>query len=131
MLYTERGASMGTDENIEKKLEQFNEFMLKQAAITFSMEGVSKDLKSFLQKKLSHNKTNITQLATMISAISQSPSKELRDGSLRKGSILYDLLSHVMKEAKFTDMALNLIIQNIMTKEAMLASEKESAQKVA
>jgi hypothetical protein len=34
-----------------------------------------------------------------------------------------------MKEAKFTDMALNLIIQNIMTKEAMLASEKESAQK--
>lgn len=127
MLYTEGRTLIGKEEHMEKKLEEFNEFLLKQAAITFSMEGVSKDLKSFLQKKLAHNRTNITQLANMVSAVSQSPSKELRDGSLRRGSILYDLLSHVMKEAKFTDMALNLIIQNIMTKEAMLASEKESS----
>jgi fatty acid/phospholipid biosynthesis enzyme len=116
---------MGTDEKMEKKIEEFNEFMLKQAAITFSLEGVSKDLKNFLQKKIVHNRTNITQLTSMVTAVAHSPSKELREGSLTKGSIMYGLLDHIVREIRFTDMALNVVIQNIMNKEAMLSSEKD------
>jgi replication initiation and membrane attachment protein DnaB len=119
---------MSIEENMDKKLEEFNEFMLKQAAITFSMEGVSKDLKGFLQKKISHNKTNITQLALMVSSIAQSPSKELRDGAVKKGSIIHLMLDHVLKEIRFTDTVMNVVIQNVLNKEAMLSSEKATQQ---
>ena len=119
---------MGSDEKMEKKIEEFNEFMLKQAAITFSLEGVSKDLKNFLQKKIAHNRTNITQLTSLVTAVAQSPSKELRDGAIQKNSLIHTLLDHVVKEVRFTDMVLNVIIQNIMNKEAMLSSDRSPSK---
>ena len=117
---------MGIEDQMDKKIEEFNEYMLKQAAITFSMEGASKDLKSFLLKKLSHNRTNLYHVSEMVAAVAHSPSKEIREGSLKKGTALHSLLEHVVKEVKFTDMALDLIIQNLMVKETMLASEKDT-----
>ena len=111
-----------------ENVSDFNEFMLKQTAITFSLEGVSKDLKSYLQKKISHNRVNITQVTEMIAALSHSPSKTLRDGALKKGSQLNTLLTHVTDEVRFTDMALNLIIQSIMAKEALLSAETSTVK---
>jgi len=114
---------MADSENIDKKAEEFNEYMLKQAAITFSMEGISRDLKAFLQKKITHNRTNMTQLSALISSIMQSGSKSVKENVFKKGSYIADMLEHTVKESKFIDVALNLIIQNILTKEAILSSD--------
>jgi len=39
-----------SEEDLKKKFEEYQEDLLKNAAITFSMEGLSKDIKFFLQK---------------------------------------------------------------------------------
>ena len=115
---------MGDSDDLGKKIEEFNEFMLKQTAITFSMEGISKDLKTFLQKKISHNRTNLTQLASIISAIATSGTKSLKEELLKKNSPTYQLFDHVLKEIKITDVALDIIIQNMLNKEAALSGER-------
>jgi len=112
------------NEDLTKKTDEFNEFMLKQAAITFSAEGVSRDLKNFIQKKIVHNRSNFENLTGIIYAITQSDSKVLKNKLFDKDSPISGLLDHIIKEIKITDVALNLVTQNMLTKEALLNSDK-------
>jgi translation initiation factor 2 alpha subunit (eIF-2alpha) len=112
------------NEELMKKTDEFNEFLLKQAALTFSAEGVSRDLKNFIQKKIVHNRNNFENLTGIITAITQSDSKVLKNKLFEKDSQISGLLEHIIKEIKITDVALSIVMQNMLSKEALLNSEK-------
>lgn len=114
-------------EDLNQKAKEFNEFLLKQTAVTFSMEGLSKDLKVFLSKKISHNKTNLTQVSSIIQSLMCSDSKPIKEATLKKGSAVLDLLNHIIKEVKITDTMLDILISTMINKEDSLLLEKFSA----
>jgi hypothetical protein len=111
------------NDEFSKKTEEFNEFMLKQAAITISSEGVSRDLKAFIQKKIHHDEMVLTQASQMLTAMVSSESEAIRESVLKKGNPIHKLLDHALKEIRITDVALNIAIQSMLSKEDALASE--------
>jgi hypothetical protein len=113
-----------TQEDLNRKAKEFNESLLKQTALTFSLEGISKDIKALLHKKITHNRTNLTQLSHMLQSLMCSDSKPIKEGTLKKGGPILDLLNHVIKEIKVTDTMLDILISNMMNKEATLMVEK-------
>jgi hypothetical protein len=132
LIFRDRGESFKesylvdpTQEDLNKKAKEFNEFLLKQTAITFSLEGVSKDLKGLIQKKITHNRINLTQLSHMLQSLMCSDSKPIKEGTLKKGSPVLDLMNHIIKEIKVTDTMLNITISSLMNKEACLLAEKD------
>lgn len=111
-------------EEMDERLRDYNEFMLKNAALTFSLEGLSKDLKSFLHKKISYNTEMMKHLTSMFRSVTTCEEKEVRMALLKEDSLVRAMVKHLYQEMRVTDMALNLIIQKLLERENTLTNEQ-------
>lgn len=103
----------------------FNSAYLEQAAITFSAEGISKDLKYFIEKKIYHNKESLANVSKMLENVVKCHNKtadgDKKDGfDLSRSGPLYKLLNHTLKEIKVSDTFLNMIIHMLIDKSMYL-----------
>lgn len=114
---------MSTEDNIKNSSEEFNKILLKQSAITFSLEGVSKDLKIFIQKKISHNRSTLAHLTQLMDLTLNSEIHDVAKEALKKGGPLSTLLQHIVTEVIKTDQYLDDIIKNVLEKEKILKKE--------
>lgn len=120
---------MNTGDNIRNSSEEYNKFLLKQSAITFSLEGVSKDLKIFIQKKISHNKSALVHLTQLMDLTLSSEIPSISKEALKKGGPLDVLLQHVITEVIKTDRYLDNIIESVLEKEKVLKEEDKEINK--
>jgi len=97
--------------------EEYNKQLLKQTAITFSKESMSEDLKYFIQKKITHNRTNLSYLTELMDLAINSNSEEISNMAFKKGSPLKGLLEHVYGEIIKTDDLLNRSIKFVLDKD--------------
>lgn len=105
--------------------EEYNKQLLKQTAVTFSLEGTSKDLKYFIQKKVSHNKTNLVYLTQLMDLTINSETDEVIEQAFKKGGPLKGLLEHIYSEIVKTDALLNKAIDLTFEKEINLKGSKK------
>jgi hypothetical protein len=105
--------------------EEYNKQILKQAAVTFSMEGISRDLKFFIQKKMSHNKVNISYLTQLFELALTSEVEGVSEIPFKKGSTLKNFLDHVFEEVVKTDQIINQAIGMVFEKESKTKKPKE------
>ena len=118
-----------SEEDLKKKFEKYQEDMLKNAAITFSMEGLSKDIKFFLQKKMSYNLDCQKNIVELVKAVSSCEDTKVRSSLLNEGSIVRSMLMYSYGETRLVDMMLNMIIQKIFEKEVSLSIEEDIPSK--
>jgi len=104
--------------------EEINEEMLKNAALTFSLEGISRDLKNFLNKKVYYNTNSLKCLADIIESITQSNSKSIKEALLNKSSLTIQMYQHIFDEMRVTNLTLNFIIQKSLEREKNIMSDK-------
>jgi hypothetical protein len=105
--------------------EEYNKQLLKQTAFTFSQEGVSNDLKYFIQKKVSSNKINLCYLTQLMDLTINSESDDIIEMAYNKTSPLKKLLEHVSAEIIKTDILLNKAIEFVINKDSTLRGLKE------
>jgi len=105
--------------------EEFNKQLLKQAAVTFTREGISNDLKYFIQKKIIHNRTNITYVTQLMDLTINSDSKETKELAFKRGSPLKGLLEHVYSEIIKTDILMNKAINFVLKKDPSIKGLEE------
>jgi len=110
--------------NNEEENDEYNKQMLKQTALTFTREGISNDLKYFIQKKITHNKTNLSYLTQLIDIAVNGNSDEMFQMTLRDGSPLRQLLDHICIEIVKTDVLLDKAIDFVIEKDSTLKSLK-------
>lgn len=106
--------------------EEYNKnlHLLKQTAFTFSKEGISSDLKYFIQKKVSHNKTNLSYLTQLYDILVSSESEKMIEMAASKNSSLRRLLEHVTSEIIKTDLLLDRSIEFVLKKDKSIQDFK-------
>lgn len=100
-----------------------NEKFLEQTAMTFAAEGISKDLKYFLQKRVSQNRTTLSYVTKLVDLCLESGVQDGKEMAFNKKGPIQDLFRHVIKEIKMTDAFLDQLI------DGLIESEKEVAEK--
>lgn len=107
--------------------EEYNKQLLKQTAITFSRDGLSNDLKYFIQKKVNHNKTNLCYLTQLFDMAVSSESTKVQEMVFLKNSSLKRLLEHVCDEIIKTDVLLNKAVDLVLNKDASFNDCKDNS----
>jgi len=114
---------MSDKDDLNEKMKNFNEQLLNDAAITFSLEGISKDLRFIINKKTWYCVTVFKQISRLIDYITTT---EQRSTHLTKmEEQLNDLLSEVSSEIKKTNQIINQIADNLLENEKFFKKEKE------
>jgi len=109
---------------------EYAENLLKDSVLTINMQGISKDIKYFIQKKVQHNTsvlTETTKILSYITSSSNAKTKELLLGSDTSG--LRRLLKHVTEEIEFTDVLINNTLERLMYLEGVYRTEKRKTSK--
>lgn len=109
---------------MDSSAEEYNKQLLKQTAFTFSREGISNDLKYFIQKKVSHNKTNLSYLTQLYGILVSSESEKMIEMASSKNSSLRRLLEHVTSEIIQTDLLLDKSIDFVLKKDKTIQDLK-------
>jgi len=112
------------NKEIDPSAEEHNKQLLKQTAFTFSREGISSDLKYFIQKKITHNKTNLCYVTQLMDLAINSESEEIVELAFTKNSPLKKLLDHVTAEIIKTDILLNKSIDFVISKDPSIRDIK-------
>jgi hypothetical protein len=102
--------------------DKVNEKLLKTAAITFSLEGMSKDLEIYMQKKITLNNRNLKHISDIIRSLS-SCGVEVQKNLLRNGSPLSKMLEHTAEEMSGVNTLLTYVLEKIISKEILLNSD--------
>lgn len=103
-----------------KKHPEDNEQLLRQVALTINAKGISKDLKQYLSRKIAHNRNNLHYLSKMVNISGKQDPIEIFQ---KKSNPLTQLMNHLIKEIKITDMTLDLVLQNLIQREVVITSE--------
>jgi hypothetical protein len=114
---------MTEPDNIKRKFEKFNEERLKTAAVTFSLEGISRDLKTFIHKKVHFNTKVTEQVMTLFYSAMNADKKNVKDLLNNKSSPLFQLLEHLVVEVKTVNDVLNYIIDGLIAREEVLNND--------
>ena len=105
------------DKGLQKKMDQYNELMLRSTALTFSLEGLSRDLKVLLARK-----------TEFLVSIAESTAKMI--GSRKRPKSVDALVDHLLEEVKGTNHTLNYVIMKILEKETSLAEIPQEASPI-
>lgn len=118
---------MSNDENkeLDPSAEEYNKRLLQQTAFTFSREGISSDLKYFIQKKVSHNKVNLSYVTQLMDLAVNSDSKKIQDMAVSENSPLIQLLKHVSNEIIKTDFLLDKTVEFVLNKDQSVKGLKD------
>lgn len=107
-------------------IDKNSEEMLKETAITFTTEGLSKDLKTYMQKKVALASHVFRHLTYTAQSYAKSGNKELIKSLLDKNSAISIMLRETFNEIQLINMGLNLIIERTMETEQQLISEDDA-----
>jgi len=116
---------MTEPENIKRKFEKFNEERLKTAAVTFSLEGISRDLKVFIHKKVHFNTKVTEQVMGLLYSIMNADKRNIKELLENKENPLFKLLEHLVGEVKSVNDILNYIIDGLIAREEVLKNDSE------
>lgn len=105
--------------------ERFNESMLKTTAITFSLEGISRDLETYIQKQITFNNRNFKHLSTIIRSLSACGEEVQKNFFSKRGSLITRMLEQSLDEQENINTLLTFIIQRIISKETNLSDDLE------
>jgi len=100
-------------DGLQKKMDQYNELMLRSTALTFSLEGISRDLKFLLARKAEFVAQIIESTAVMVAAKGHPKSVDV-------------LLDHVLEEVRGTNLTLNYVIMRTLERESAITEVPES-----
>jgi hypothetical protein len=102
-------------QNEDKKNEQ----IFKNMAMTFSVEGVTKDIQEILLKKMNYHTRILKELNGIINALSMSKDKSFKK-NLLKESKMSQFIIDVCEEYKIITGCTNLILNTLMKKKRYL-----------
>jgi hypothetical protein len=106
--------------------DDLNENLLKTTAITFSLEGISRDLETYVQKKVTFNNRNLKHVSDIIRSLSTCDA-EIQRSFLKKGSSVTKILDQSLAEIENVNSILTFIIQKTISKENILNSDLEES----
>lgn len=104
---------------MQEKMDEFNEMLLRNTALTFSTEGITRDLKSLLARKSQF----VAQSADAAARLSAAPCKS----SARSKSI-DELVSHIVEEIRGTNATINFVIMKVIERDRAMSFEAEESQ---
>jgi len=104
---------------LQERMDEFNELLLRNTALTFSTEGVTRDLKALLARKADF----VAQSADAAARIAAAPCKS----AVRSKSV-DELVRHVVEEIKGTNSTLNYVIMKVVEREQALSTEAEDSK---
>ena len=116
-------------DDLYRKTEEHNEELLRNSAFTFSLEGISRDLKNLIQKKVSFTNScmqHVTEMFNNLMSVRVASKKPVLNDEGE--GILIDMLKHLRQEMEVTNMALNLCIQSAMRRENALNDHREDTE---
>jgi uncharacterized protein YfkK (UPF0435 family) len=99
-------------DEIREKIDQYNEMLLKNTALTFSSEGISRDIKVLISKKAEFVSDMLTGLAAVIDASSS------HKVSSRRAKLFDEMLDHALLEVRMVNSTLNYLVAKQFEKEA-------------
>jgi len=105
-------------EDLQAKMDQYNEMLLKSTAVTFSSEGISKDIKGLLFRKAEFVSNMLSGVAQIIEA---SRSHKV---SKKRARIMDDMVEHALMEIKTVDSTMSYVIARSFEREASLVREE-------
>lgn len=112
------------ESEIQKKFDEFNSQRLENTAVTFALEGVSRDLKLLLNKKMMFT-SKLTQYTTNLIASLSSASPAQTKKIFDKDSPAASMLDQAMTESKEISNMMNKVIYRLIEREDMLNSQLE------
>ena len=99
--------------------EKKNEQQFTNMAITFSLEGVTKDIQDILQKKMSYHIRALKEVSGIINSVASSKDCRVRR-MLLKDSNIKSLLDVTLSDYKIITASTNIILQELMKKKQFL-----------
>jgi len=102
------------DEELQDKIDGYNEMLLRNTALTFSSEGVSADIKSLLSRKAVFVNEMLMGFANIIEASSH------RKQSAARTKLFDAMLAHALEEVHAVNSAMNFVISRVLEREESL-----------
>lgn len=116
------------DDELKKKIEEFNEARLESTAITFTSEGISNDIKEIIRMKSILNTKVMGHLSSILSNLTKSDKKTL-DFLFNNSSPLYKIFTNLNEELTNTNQLMNFIINSLIVEEQSLKEVMEKVTK--
>jgi hypothetical protein len=98
--------------------EEKNEQIFKNMAMTFSIEGITKDIQGILQKKMNYNIRVLRELSDIIKSISASRNNSIKK-SLLEGAKLSNFITDVYEDFKVISGTTNIILSELLKKKKL------------
>ena len=112
-----------------KEDETKNEQLFTNMAMTFSLEGVTKDIQEILQKKMNYHIKALKEVNGIISSISSSKDIRVRR-MLLKDPKIRSLLDVALEDFKVITASTNVILQELMQKKQFLIDQDSETETV-
>ena len=103
-------------EDLQEKMDRYNEMLLKSTALTFSSEGISRDIKGLISKKAEFVAEMLTGLASLIQS-SSGPRT-----SAARVKVFDEMLVHALNEVRTVNSTMNYLIAKQFEKEASIVA---------
>jgi len=110
------------DEELQTKMDTYNEMLLKNTALTFSSEGVSNDVKIFLSRKATFVADMLNGLASLIEAASSGKVSSTR------AKLFDDMIEHALIEVRTVNSTMNYVIAKTFEKESSFVPPEQRAE---
>lgn len=113
------------DDELKKKFQEYqalNESRLEDVALTFSLEGVKRDLKGFIQKKISFNVRVMEHFSNMLGGLAAGDKAVVRDIIRDKDSPINSMIDHLLNESRVVNNILNTTIFGLLNQENLLST---------
>jgi hypothetical protein len=115
--------NFGPNDNIDP--ENMGEFLLKNAALTMTSKGISNDLKEVIKMKVDYVNKIFSETIKLTDSVTKCPDKRITRAAFSHEGVLTQVLDHVLAEVFVTNIALNNILVNFITKEKNIREEQK------
>jgi bacterioferritin (cytochrome b1) len=98
--------------------EEKNEQIFKNMAMTFSIEGITKDIQEILQKKMNYNTRVLRELSDIINSITDSKDNSIKRALLEKAKISA-FITDIYEDFKVISGTTNIILSELLKKKKL------------
>ena len=112
------------NDDLKKKFQEYqemNNIRLEEVAYTFSMEGINRDLKGFIQKKISFNVRAMEHISTVLSGLANGDKANVRNILKDQESPINQMIQHLLTETRVVNSFLNTTIFGLLKREVLLS----------
>jgi hypothetical protein len=112
------------DEELQKKMDTYNEMLLKNTALTFSSEGVTNDIKVFLSRKA----VFVTEMLNGLAAIIEAAARGKVSAARQK--VFDQMLELALNECRMVSSTMNYVIAKTFEREMSFLPPNPQGQKI-